>query len=194
MASFKNFLLNYQKKYRMWTEGATEEETRPADHPGNQKEYVEMMRNMRQLGVTGLNLDARNLKAYPATLKLWHQLQAYPHEIIPLMDQSVKDLMVEQAEAEMNELRAQHQQRTSGRTRTRVESSEPPIPSSDILGSAAETQEPAAIPDLVRDVEMRTYKVKPFGLDKTINMRDLNPNGQSHPLSGQQRTDGGRHG
>jgi DNA replication licensing factor MCM4 len=179
MASFKNFLLNFQKKYRMWAEGVTEAETRPADHPGNVKEYVQMMRNMRQLGVTGLNLDVRNLKVYPATLKLWHQLQAYPHEIIPLMDQSVKDLMVEQAEAEMNELRSQQQQRGQGRTRARNGSSVPPVPSSDMAGSAGEAQQAPAIPDLVRDVEIRTYKVKPFGLDKAINMRDLNPNGQS---------------
>ena len=178
MASFKNFLLHYQKKYRMWAEGATEAETRPAGHPGQQKEYVDMMRNMRQLGVTGLNLDVRNLKVYPATLKLWHQLQAYPHEIIPLMDQSIKDLMVEQAEAEMNELRSQQQQRAPGRARARAGSSVPPVPSSDVAGSAGEAQPAPAIPDLVQDVETRTYKVKPFGLDKAINMRDLNPNGE----------------
>jgi len=29
-----------------------------------------MTHDMRRLGVTGLNLDVRNLKAYPATLKL----------------------------------------------------------------------------------------------------------------------------
>lgn len=178
MASFKNFLLHYQKKYRIWAEGASEDDTRPADHPGHQKEYVNMMGNMRQLGVTGLNLDVRNLKAYPATLKLWHQLQAYPHEIIPLMDQSIKDLMVEQAEAEMNELHSQQQQKAQGRTRARVGSSVPPVPSSEIDGPAVEVQQGAAVPDLVRDVETRTYKVKPFGLDKPINMRDLNPNGQ----------------
>lgn len=177
MASFKEFLKNYQKKYRMWAEGASTRDTRPADHPGHQKEYVDMMRNMRQLGVTGLNLDVRNLKVYPATLKLWHQLQAYPHEIIPLMDQSIKDLMVEQAEAEMNELRAQQQQKSQGRTR--LGSSIPPMPSSERDEPTVEPQQAAPIPDLVRDVETRTYKVKPFGLEKSINMRDLNPNGQS---------------
>ncbi|KAI9880017.1 MAG: hypothetical protein M1830_005936 [Pleopsidium flavum] len=183
MASFKNFLLHYQKKYRMWAEGASEDDTRLADHPGNQKEHVNMMRNMRQLGVTGLNLDVRNLKAYPATLKLWHQLQAYPHEIIPLMDQSIKDLMVEQAEAEMNELRSQQQQKAQGRTRARVGSSVPPVPSSEADGPAVVAEQPAAIPDLVRDVETRTYKVKPFGLDKAINMRDLNPNDMDKMVS-----------
>jgi hypothetical protein len=52
------------------------------------------------------------------------------------------------------------------------------VPSSEIDGPAVEVQQGAAVPDLVRDVETRTYKVKPFGLDKPINMRDLNPNGQ----------------
>jgi len=36
---------------------------------------------------------------------------------------------------------------------------------------------PPEIPDLVGEVESRTYKVLPFGLDKTVNMRDLDPAG-----------------
>ncbi|KAI9812035.1 MAG: hypothetical protein M1827_004927 [Pycnora praestabilis] len=179
MSSFKNFLLNYSKKYRMWAEGASEEDTVSANSPAHEKEYVEMMQSMRQLGVTGLNLDARNLKAFPATLKLWHQLQAYPHEIVPLMDQSIKDVMVEQATKEMSELRTQQQQKVWNRPRARDTSSVPSLSSSQVEEhdghDASRGSTAAAIPDLLADVELRTYKVRPFGLDNSINLRELNP-------------------
>ena len=104
----------------MWADGASEEDTARPDSGGNEREYVEMLQNMRHLGVQGLNLDVRNLKAFPLTVKLWHQLQAYPHEVIPLMDQCVKDVIVDQAEEEMNRLRSEQQpqraQRPDGST------------------------------------------------------------------------------
>lgn len=175
MSVFKDFLLNYQNKYRMWIDGATEEETSQPGSGGNERVYVEMLNNMRQLGVGSLNLDARNLKAYPSTIKLWHQLQAYPAEIIPIMDQSVKDLIVDQAVEEMMKLRTEQQQRLQSRPQTRPDSSMPPAPSSD---ANVNNEQTGQIPDLVMEAETRVYKVKPFGLDASVNMRDLNPNGQ----------------
>lgn len=173
MSAFKNFLYNYAKKYRMWADGATEDETRDLGTVGDEKEYFNMLNNMRQLGVGGLNLDIRNLKAYPSTLKLWHQLHAYPQEIIPLMDQTVKDVMVELAEKEMERLRSQAQQRT------RLASSVPPATSSELGHEPITAPTPPApapeLPDLVEDVETRTYKVLPFGLENSVNMRDLDP-------------------
>ena len=178
MSGFKNFLYNYAKKYRMWADGATEEETEAMDGVVDEKEYINMMNHMRQLGVTGLNLDARNLKAYPATLKLWHQLHAYPQEIIPLMDQTIKDVMIELAAKEMEVLRRQTSTTAPPGT-ARHGSSLPPMPSSELGSDAAPAPTPtpqvADVPDLVEDVEMRTYKVLPFGLDKSINMRELDP-------------------
>lgn len=178
MNAFKNFLYNYARKYRMWADGATEEETEAMNGVGDEKEYLNMMSYMRQLGVTGLNLDARNLKAYPATLKLWHQLHAYPQEIIPLMDQAIKDVMIELAAKEMETLRREASA-TVSQPRARHGSSLPPVPSSD-LGSdntpaPTPTPQAANLPDLVEDAEMRTYKVLPFGLDKSTNMRELDP-------------------
>ena len=169
MSTFKEFLLGYQKKYRMWADGATEEETSQPGSGGNEREYVEMMNNMRHLGLTGLNLDVRNLKAFPSTIKLWHQLQAYPHEIVPLMDQAIKDIIVDQAEQEMNRLRSEQQIQ---RAQPRSDSSMPGNPSSDNIGNMT-------IPDLIQEAETKVYKVKPFGLDKSVNMRELNPNGKS---------------
>ena len=178
MSSFKNFLYNYAKKYRMWADGVSEEETLAMGTMGDEKEYINMLSHMRQLGVVGLNLDVRNLKAYPATLKLWHQLHAYPQEIIPLMDQTIKDVMIELAAKEMENLRREAAAATTS-PRPRQGSSLTPMPSSD-LGSdnvLAPTPAPqlADVPDLVEDVEMRNYKVLPFGLDKSVNMRDLDP-------------------
>ena len=171
MSTFKEFLLGYQKKYRMWADGATEEETSQPESGGNDREYVDMLTTMRHLGVTGLNLDVRNLKAFPSTVKLWHQLQAYPHEIVPLMDQAIKDIIVDQAEEEMSRLRAEQQQ---SRANMRPDSSMPAIPSSEANGSVDPGQ---PIPDLVLEAETKVYKVKPFGLDISVNMRELNPNG-----------------
>ncbi|CAK97163.1 uncharacterized protein An12g04720 [Aspergillus niger] len=140
MSAFKNFLYNFATKYRLWADGATEDETRIMGNTAEEREYITMLNTMRQLGVTNLNLDAKNLKAYPSTQKLWHQLHAYPQEIIPLMDQTVKDVMVELAGKEMQRQRAH-----------------------------------AQIQDLVQEVESNAYKVMPFGLDSTVNMRDLDP-------------------
>lgn len=172
MSTFKEFLLGYQKKYRMWADGATEEETSEPGSGGSEREYVEMLNNMRQFGVTGLNLDVRNLKAFPSTVKLWHQLQAYPHEIVPLMDQAIKDIIVDQAEAEMNRLRSEQQQQ---RAQARPDSSIPAVPSSETNGNV---EQQSTVPDLLQEAETKVYKVKPFGLDSSVNMRELNPNGK----------------
>ena len=53
---------------------------------------------MRQTGQTNLNLDMVNLLSYPPCKKLFGQLQKYPQEVIPTMDQILKDLMLEIAD------------------------------------------------------------------------------------------------
>jgi DNA replication licensing factor MCM4 len=54
-----------------------------------------MMKQMHELGTTTLNLDMQNLKAFPPTKKFYHQLHAYPQEIIPIMDNCLKEEMLE---------------------------------------------------------------------------------------------------
>jgi DNA replication licensing factor MCM4 len=180
MSSFKGFLRNFSKKYRLWADGISEVETQ-SDPTSSSKVYVEMMQNMLTLGTTGLNLEIRNLKAYPATLKLWHQVQAYPQEVIPLMDQSIKDIMVELAEQEMNRQRTSQSQSTNGQAsqRNQLLSSDIPVPSSERSDQEVQQQQSGLAPiDLVTEVESKVYKVRPFGIDKPINMRDLNPSGK----------------
>ena len=172
MSAFKNFLYNYATKYRLWADGATEDETRRMGDMAEEREYIAMLNTIRQLGVTSLSLDAKNLKAYPLTLKLWHQLHAYPQEIIPLMDQTVKDVMVELAIKEMEQLRT-HNQRHQAHARDM--SSVPPL-SSDAMSEGGRMPQPE-IPDIVAEVETKTFKVLPFGLDSTVNMRELDPAG-----------------
>ncbi|KAH0537877.1 hypothetical protein FGG08_005429 [Glutinoglossum americanum] len=175
MSSFRNFLTNFKRKYRMWAEGAEEVDTARAGDIAEELQYVDMMRNMRLLGVTSLNLDARDLKAYPPTNKFWHQMQAYPQEIIPIMDQTIKDVMVEQITEELQKKRARQLQ---SRARADVSSSQPAVPSSERNGPTMENGQRASNqeePDLLADVETRTYKVRIFGLDSTVNLRDLNP-------------------
>ncbi|KAJ5234764.1 uncharacterized protein N7469_003932, partial [Penicillium citrinum] len=164
MSAFKNFLYNFATKYRLWADGASEDETRFLGDAAEKREYITMLNDMRRLGMTTFNLDARNLKSYPLTQKLWHQLLAYPQEIIPLMDQTVKDVMVDLALKEMDVLRSENQRGIPSRDRRgqSILTSDGVVPSADV-------------PDLVGEVESVSYKVLPFGLDKSVNMRDLDP-------------------
>ena len=172
MSAFKNFLYNFATKYRMWADGATEDETRVLGSVAEKREYITMLNDMRRLGMTTFNLDARNLKAYPLTLKLWHQLLAYPQEIIPLMDQTVKDVMVDLALKEMDILRSENLRGAQSRDRRgqSILTSDGAIPQGDV-------------PDLVGEVEAMSYKVLPFGLDQTVNMRDLDPAGMCNLIN-----------
>lgn len=189
MHAFKNFLHNFTTKYRLWAEGATEEETRRLGDAAEEREYITLLNNMRDLGVTSMSLDVKNLKAYPTSLKLWHQLHAYPQEIIPLMDQAIKDVMVELAIKEMDRLRTRSQ-RSQGRVRDL--SSAPPAPSSDAMSESG--RQPAEIPDLVAEVETKAFKVLPFGLDSSVNMRDLDPAGKDASIERRSNADKHRYG
>ncbi|KAF2640148.1 MCM-domain-containing protein [Massarina eburnea CBS 473.64] len=185
--AFKDFLFNFQRKYRNIQDGELEEgATLPADDPAMAKEYVDTMKMMLELGVTPLNLDCRNLKAYPPTRKVWHQLQAFPNEIIPIMDLCIKDVMIELAERRMAEMRVQmaHTQR-GPQARGHDSSSLPPMLGSDAPTPGAPSPAPSGldIPDLVKEVEQKVYRVRPFGLDKTINLRDLNPGDMDKMIS-----------
>lgn len=86
--SFRDFLMNFKFKYRKIMEDKS------VDPEDSNLYYINKLNNMRDLGFTNLNLDAKNLLAYPATKKLYYQLINYPQEVIPIMDQTVKDCMV----------------------------------------------------------------------------------------------------
>ncbi len=190
-SAMKEFLHSYQRKYRMLLDGEIEDSLDlPRDSPGFEKQYVTMLETMLELGTRCLYLDARDLKAFPPTRKLWHQLQSFPSEIIPVMDTCVKDAMIELAEKKMNKMRSTQSQQARQNQLARAEhsSSMPPMPSSDVDGNvnghtngAPEFQ--PEIEDLVADCEQKIYRVRPFGLDHTINLRELNPNDMDRLVS-----------
>ncbi|ODV96758.1 hypothetical protein PACTADRAFT_48572 [Pachysolen tannophilus NRRL Y-2460] len=87
--NFRTFLMSFKMKYRKILDQI--EYNTPID---NELYYVDQLNSMRELGITNLNLDAKNLLAYPSTKKLYYQLLNYPQEVVPIMDQTIKDCMV----------------------------------------------------------------------------------------------------
>ena len=182
--AFGDFLRNFRKKYRMIKDGEIEEGSDlPADHGGNEREYDGMMKMMLEFGVTALNLDMRNLKAYPPTTKLWYQMQNFPEEVIPIVDTVIKDAMIELAEKKMKDMRDEVLQQHNRRQGLHSPSSSvAEMPSSDIghdqtngVGAALQS-----LPNLVEDTQNKIYRVRPFGLDQAINLRELNPGGMQN--------------
>ncbi|KAN0094525.1 MCM2/3/5 family domain containing protein [Tylopilus felleus] len=100
MKLFREFLRGFKPKYRAMHDRELNIPTVPFDTPQDAEvvTYEAQLRVMRQTGQTNLNLDMVNLLAYPPCKKLFGQLQRYPQEVIPAMDQILKDLMLEIAD------------------------------------------------------------------------------------------------
>ncbi|ORY57495.1 MCM2/3/5 family-domain-containing protein [Pseudomassariella vexata] len=183
-AAFKEFLKNFTKKYRMWSDGMSTEQT-DADPDATTKVYWEELNNMLVLGNRILYVDIRDFKLYPPTRKLWYQIQHYPQEIVPLMDQSVHDVMIELARTEMARQRSQ--------SNGAAASQRGAAPSSDVqFPSSERSEEPAASPrpqqgqqgpNLEEKIMDMTFVTRPFGLDQVINLRDLNPSDMDKLIS-----------
>ncbi|ORX40870.1 MCM2/3/5 family-domain-containing protein [Kockovaella imperatae] len=166
MNDFRSFLRGFKIKYRAAynsnTAKALIEDGGVAPPPmplydgltaaqGEQLLYEKYLRQLRETGQNILNLDSINLLAYPPTKKLYHQLINYPQEVVPIMDQVLRDVMIESAQDELESLQAKVQE-----------------------GSASELQI-SVVEEEVKEIEGRIFKVRPYGGEKTINMRDLNP-------------------
>ncbi|KAL8345521.1 hypothetical protein RB601_005531 [Gaeumannomyces tritici] len=176
--TFKDFAKNFTKKYRLWFDGLSEAETAERDD-AESRPYMEAMETMLLLGSSRLYIDLRDLKAYPRTVKLWHQVQAYPQELVPIMDQALTNMMEDLAQAEMAKQRSQSSAGGARPQPSASQSSEPAFPDSDVgTPGTISTPRPAdqdQIHDLEDQVAQTTYMVRPFGLEKTTNLRDLNP-------------------
>jgi DNA replication licensing factor MCM4 len=167
MNLFTDFLRNFKPKYRAsyntaLANVAIEAGEQPAPsmslydnlstQKANEKLYERYLRTMRDTTQTCLNLDALNLLAYPPTKKLYYQLLAYPQEVVPIMDQVLHDTMVDLGEEDLETVRRE---------------------------KGDDSFEAQLLEDVVLDIEQMVYKIRPFGGDKTVNMRDLNPGGES---------------
>ena len=100
MKLFREFLKGFKPKYRVAHDRELGLRTRTFATPeeGEVALYETYLRRMRQIGETNLNLDMVNLLAYPPCRKLHSQLAKYPQEVVPAMDQVLKDLMLEIAD------------------------------------------------------------------------------------------------
>ena len=116
--------------------------------------YEGYLHQLRLTGQTNLNLDALNLLSYGPTKKLYHQLVNYPQEVIPIMDQVLRDVMIEMADVELESARTRYVEGSLGELELHV------------------------LEEEVREIEGRVFKVRPFGGEKTVNMRELNPGGE----------------
>ncbi|KAH3676250.1 hypothetical protein WICMUC_002127 [Wickerhamomyces mucosus] len=86
---FRNFLMSFKMKYRR------QFDNEDLENDDDDYYYVEQLNNMRETLITNLNLDANNLLAFSPSKKLYYQLQDFPQEVIPIMDQTVKDCLIQ---------------------------------------------------------------------------------------------------
>ncbi|TDZ27171.1 DNA replication licensing factor mcm4 [Colletotrichum spinosum] len=182
--AFRDFLRNFTKKYQMYKEGMSEEDVRAAPD-AESKPYMEALENMLLLGTTKLYLDIADLNTYPPTRKLWHHIQAYPQEIVPMVDQALHDTMVELARAEDLSQRASNNHGAPRRSNTEP-SSDIAFPSSDHpeqVSDAPTPRQDGREITMEDQVLTQAYMVRPFGLDKTINLRELNPSDMDRLIS-----------
>ena len=106
MKLFRDFLKGFKPKYRVAHDRSLNLPSRRIFSSPEEAEvltYEGYLRRMRQTGDTNLNLDMVNLLSYPPSRKLYGQLQKYPQEVVPAMDQVLKDLMLEIADEDQRE-------------------------------------------------------------------------------------------
>lgn len=149
---FRDFLMSFKMKDRK----LLDEQHQLITDEDNEIYYVNQMNIMRDLGFTNLNLDAKNLLAYPTTRKLYYQLINYPQEVIPIMDQTVKDCMVSLVMENPTETGAGAGGVGSG------------IPTSTTGGRRKGG---------VDEIETNIYTIRPYNINTVERgMRELNPN------------------
>lgn len=102
MQVFRAFLRGFRLKYR-WAYARNHglAHTWPADANGELLLYEDYLRQMRFTNQTNLNLRISDLVAFPPSRRLALQLERYPQEVVPIMDQILKDEMLELAEEDM---------------------------------------------------------------------------------------------
>ncbi|KAI0312709.1 MCM-domain-containing protein [Amylostereum chailletii] len=105
MKIFRDFLKGFKPKYRIAYDRALGLPTKASASPEEVEVvlYESYLRQMRTTGENNLNLDIVNLLAYPPSKKLYSNLIKYPQEVIPAMDQGLKEMMLYLAEEDQAE-------------------------------------------------------------------------------------------
>lgn len=87
---FRNFIMTFKMNDRYAYDGNDD----IVDPAGDRPYYVNMLMLLKDTGATNLNLDVQNLMAVPAARILATHLILYPQEVIPIMDQTIKDCLI----------------------------------------------------------------------------------------------------
>lgn len=171
MADFRSFLTGFKPKYRgvynaQLAKTAVENGgTAPPSMPlydnlstakGEVLLYEMYLQQMRETGITNLNLDTANLLAYGPTKKFYHQVLNYPQEMVPIMDQTLRDVMVDKSYEELQRVRNRYAE------------------------GMADEADLRAIEEEIALIDSMPWTVRPFCGEKVVNMRDLNPSGEFH--------------
>ncbi|WWC92525.1 uncharacterized protein L201_007484 [Kwoniella dendrophila CBS 6074] len=166
MNLFRNFLRGFKPKYRgvynskqnenIVESGGIAQPSMPLyDNLSKEKSevllYESYLKRLQLTGETNLNLDSINLLSYPPAKKLYHQLLNYPQEVIPIMDQVLRDVMIEISEEQLDKARQNYSEGTLDKLQL------------DLLEEE------------INQIQSKVYKVRPFGGERSVNMRDLNP-------------------
>lgn len=103
MQQFHAFVRGFRLKYR-WAYARAHglPLARLPNADGELLLYEDYLRQMRLTNQTNLNLRISDLAAYPPSKKLALQLVRYPQEMVPIMDQVIKDTMLELAEDDVH--------------------------------------------------------------------------------------------
>ncbi|PWZ00613.1 putative replication licensing factor MCM4 [Testicularia cyperi] len=101
MQMFRSFLRGFRLKYR-WAHAKKLGQPLPPSATADPAEgerlvYEGYLRRMRMTDQTNLNLRISDLEAFPPSKRLRMQLIRYPQEMVPIMDQVLKDEMLEMA-------------------------------------------------------------------------------------------------
>jgi DNA replication licensing factor MCM4 len=105
MKLFRDFLAGFKPKYRQVADREAGRPGRVFATPAESevRSYEALLRRMRITGATDLNVDTLDILSYNPSRKLHSQLQKYPQEVIPAMDQVLKDMMLEIADKDQQE-------------------------------------------------------------------------------------------
>ncbi|BEI90425.1 uncharacterized protein CcaverHIS019_0304950 [Cutaneotrichosporon cavernicola] len=115
--------------------------------------YEGYIQQMYETDQECLNLDLLNIVAWPPSKKLYKQCLNYPQEVIPALDTVLTDMMQTTAANKVKEVEELYRQ-------GQVSSSE--------LERVKKVHSDYHGPEKI-------FRVRPFGGERTINMRDLNP-------------------
>lgn len=87
---FRNFIMTFKMNDRYAYDGNDD----IVDPSGDRPYYVNMLNILKDTGATNLNLDVQNLMSVSSTRMLANHLILYPQEVIPIMDQTIKDCLI----------------------------------------------------------------------------------------------------